>query len=170
MAVGAAACALVAMVGRICASRPKYEPKRALTDRIVNQADRMRKEFLSRKERDERAFDAVVAAKGDMDAMQRALHDAAAVPLEGARASLDVLALTVDALELNNANLISDLGCAAEFAHAALCACTYNVRINHKYMDDAATVSAQRTAIEQLRREAGELLDRVRSSLGELAR
>ena len=122
MVVAAAGCALVAMVARICASSPKYTVKQPLAESLVAQADTLREGFVQRKASDEQAFDAVVAARGDKDAMQRALAGAAAVPLEGAGAALEALRLAADALELGNANLVSDIGCAAEFAYAGLLA------------------------------------------------
>lgn len=165
MVVGATGCSLVSMVARICASSPKYASKHDLANGLASQADALRESFLQRKERDERAFDAVVAARGNKDAMEAALSGAAAVPLEGAKAALAALKLATDALELGNANLVSDLGCAAEFAYAALLGCAYNVRINHKFMKDEATISSQASELERLQREASRLLERVRSAL-----
>ncbi len=165
MVVAAAGCALVAMVARICASSPKYSGKRALADSLVAQADTLREAFIERKDRDERAFDAVVAARGDKDAMQRALAGAAAVPLEGAGAALEALRLTADALELGNASLASDVGCAAEFAYAGLLACAYNVRINHKFMKDETLVATQRAQLSEFEKAAHTLLHAVRSAL-----
>ncbi|HET6895782.1 MAG TPA: cyclodeaminase/cyclohydrolase family protein [Candidatus Baltobacteraceae bacterium] len=165
MVVGATGCALVAMVARICAASPKYEAKRALASELVAQADRLRADFLERKARDERAFDAVVAARGDKEAMQRALAGAAAVPLEGAQAALEALRLGADAIELGNANLMSDVGCAAEFAYAALLACAYNVRINHKFMKDEHLVATQQSELSELEKAARPLLHAVRSAL-----
>jgi formiminotetrahydrofolate cyclodeaminase len=165
MVVAAAGCALVAMVARICASSPKYVAKRALAESLVAQADTLREGFVQRKASDEQAFDAVVAARGDKDAMQRALAGAAAVPLEGAGAALEALRLAADALELGNANLVSDIGCAAEFAYAGLFACAYNVRINHKFLKDETLVATQRAQLSEFEKAAHPLLHAVRSAL-----
>ncbi len=165
LVVGAAGCSLLAMVARICAARKKYEAVHALAQRLVDEADRLRAHMLSLRERDEAAFEAVVAARGNKDAMQRALHDAAAAPLEGAKASQQALHLASQALELNNANLVSDIGCAAEFAHAALISCAYNVRINHKFMTDEPTIASQRAQLERLQDDSLPLLAHVRSTL-----
>lgn len=165
MLVGATGCALVSMVARICAASPKYASKHELANRLTTQADALREGFLERKARDERAFDAVVAARGDKAAMEQALRGAAEVPLEGAQAALSALRLAADALELGNANLVSDVGCAAEFAYAALLACAYNVRINHKFMKDETTIASQAAELQRLEREATPLLQRVRGSL-----
>jgi formiminotetrahydrofolate cyclodeaminase len=164
MVVGATGCALVSMVARICAASPKYGAKHLLAARLIADADALREGFLERKTRDERAFDAVVAARGDKEAVQQALANAAAVPLEGAQAAFEALQLAADALDLGNANLVSDLGCAAEFAHSALLACAYNVRINHKFLKDESLIASQRSALERIENAAAPLLQAVRKA------
>lgn len=165
MVVGAAGAALVAMVARICAGSPRYEAKHASARTLVSQADALRESLLRLKTLDERAFDAVVVARGDKAATQTALEQAAAVPLEGARAALGVLRAAADALALGNANLVSDLGCAAEFAHAALLAAAYNVRINHKFMKNEALIGDQQIELADLEQAAHPLLHAVRAAL-----
>ncbi len=96
---------------------------------------------------------------------EAALRGAAAVPFDGAKGALELLRLCIDALELGNANLVSDIGCSAEFAYAAMLACAYNVRINHKFMKDTATIDAQRVALADLETEARFLLEKVRFAL-----
>jgi formiminotetrahydrofolate cyclodeaminase len=165
MVVAATGCSLVSMVARICAESAKYASKQDLASNLSARADELREAFLHRKEQDERAYDAVVAARGDKTAMEHALHGAAAVPFEGAKSALEVLRLCVDALELGNANLVSDIGCAAEFAYAAMLACAYNVRINHKFMKDTPAIDSQRIALADFQTEAQFLLAKVRSAL-----
>lgn len=165
MVAGAQGCALVAMVARICAGSPKYTAVRSIAERLIAEADALRDRMLQCKASDEAAYDAVVAARGDKDAMQRALRHAADVPLHGAEAALNCLRLAAEALELRNANLVSDVGCAAEFAHAALMACAYNVEINHKFMKDRITIDAQRERLHRLQREANALLPAIRRAV-----
>jgi methenyltetrahydrofolate cyclohydrolase len=165
MVAGAEGCALVAMVARICAGSPKYAAVHSIAERLILEADALRAKMLEYKTADEAAYDAVVAARGDKDAMQRALRHAAEVPLRGAEAALKALRLAADALELRNANLVSDVGCASEFAHAALTACAYNVEINHKFMKDPGVVSAQRHELHRLQREANALLPAIRRTV-----
>lgn len=165
MLVGAAGCSLVAMSARITRGSKKYEAVYDLADRLVREADELRNGMLALRERDEIAFEAVVAARGDKDAMQRALAGAAAVPLQGAVASARALALAAEALKLNNPHLVSDVGCAAEFAYSAMVACIYNVRINHKYMHDSPERSVQRKQLDALEAQGSDLLQHLRSTL-----
>jgi len=174
--VAAAGAALVAMVARICSANPKYSSVHDLALELVRDADGLREEFLRARERDEAAFDRVVAAsampKGSeaekqtrRAALETALAHAAAEPLVVAAHALDVLRLAKSALDLRNRNLVSDIGCAAEFAHAGLAACAYNVRINHRFMHDTSAVAAQAHALGRYEREAGALLVAVRKAV-----
>jgi formiminotetrahydrofolate cyclodeaminase len=174
--VAAAGASLLAMVARICSANPKYAAKHDLAIELVAQADSLREEFLRSRERDEAAFDRVVAATAmpkatDPEkharraALELALAHAAAEPLAAAQNALDLLRFAKSALDLNNPNLVSDIGCAGEFAHAALTACAYNVRINHKFMRDIAAIEAQRHALERYEREGATLLASVRRTV-----
>jgi methenyltetrahydrofolate cyclohydrolase len=176
--VAASGASLVAMVARICSANPKYAAHRDLALELVGQADALREEFLRARERDEAAFDRVVAATAMPKAtesekharrvaLELALAHAAAEPLAAAQNSLEVLRLAQSALDLNNTNLISDIGCAAEFAHAALAACAYNVRINHRFMRDSDAIEAQEHALERYERDAAALLTKVRRAVNE---
>jgi formiminotetrahydrofolate cyclodeaminase len=174
--VAATGAALVAMVARISSANPKYADQLPLCKELVDHADGLRNEFLLARERDEAAFDRVVAAqampKGTEQekasrraALETALHHAAAEPLSGAARSLDVLRLAARSLEIRNRNLVSDVGCAAEFAASALNACAYNVRINHRFMHDLNAIEAQANSLARYEREASTLLATIRSDV-----
>ncbi len=174
--VAAAGAALVARVARICSANPKYAHHPALTVDLIASADALRAEFMRARERDEAAFDRVVSATAmpkstddekrvRREALEIALAHAAAEPLEAARRALEILRLAASALNLRNRNLVSDVGCAAEFAHAAVMACAYNVRINHRFMHDLGAIEAQAHALERYEREAGAVLADIRTSV-----
>ncbi len=156
------------MVARICQSAPASAE---LADRLIVQADGLRDELLAARERDEAAFERVVEVqampKGDARtrAMASALRHAAEAPLHAAHLALEVLRLAARGLELGNRNLESDLGCAAEFGAAAIAACAYNVRINHRFMRDADVVTAQAKRLARLERESAALLQQVRRAI-----
>lgn len=154
MIVAAAACALTAMVARIC-DNPD----------LAGRADALRERALEQSRRDEQAFAQVMQTRGEE--RQAALTHAAEVPLEGMRIALDALHLAANALALGNANLVSDAGCAGEFAHAALLGCAYNVRINHRFMRDEAALASQRAALERYEREATSLSASIRKAVNE---
>lgn len=169
---------MVAMVGRICSANKKYAAHADLTRDLVERADRLREEFMRARERDEAAFDRVVAATAmpkdteeakrvRRDALEIALAHAAAEPLSAAQNALEVLRLAGRALTLQNRNLVSDIGCAAEFGYAALAACAYNVRINHRFMRDEVAIEVQAQELARLEREANALLASIRKAVRE---
>lgn len=172
--VGALAAALIAMVARISAGNPKYAQQQELAAELVARADELRAQLARARQRDETAFEEVIAAqalpKRDADesqarqqALQRALARAAAEPLQAASLALEVLRLTSRSLEIPNRDLSSDVGCAAEFAYAAILACAYNVRVNHRWMRDRDAVAMGEQRLRAVEDEARDLLERVRS-------
>lgn len=161
--VAAMAASLVAMVARITAENPKYASRRESALSIADRADRLRAELLDAGARDEVAFEAVMASRGDE--RQRALAVAAQEPLDAMRLALEVQRLAEEALALENANLASDAGVACELAGAALRASAYNVRVNHRWMRDGATVSQQGARAKTLEQESASALRRVRERL-----
>ncbi|MGR4065916.1 MAG: cyclodeaminase/cyclohydrolase family protein [Vulcanimicrobiaceae bacterium] len=173
--VAAAGASLVAMVARICGANPRYAAQSALASDLVLSADRLRERLLAARERDESAFAAVVAAQAlpktderRAGLLETALAQAAREPLDGARLALDVLLLAERALEIPNRNLASDLGCAAEFGYAALNACAYNVRVNHRFMHDPKTIEEQAERLSAFEREATAIRQRVRDGVNAL--
>jgi formiminotetrahydrofolate cyclodeaminase len=179
--VAAAGAALVAMVGRICSTNSKYAAQSALARELVARADGLREELLRARERDEAAFDRVVAATAmpkttesekaaRRSALEAALEHAALEPLSCAQKALEVLRLAVRALEIPNRNLVSDVGCAAEFAAAAVAACAYNVRINHRFMHDIEAIEAQTHVLERTERESAALLAGIRRGVNTLVK
>lgn len=154
MIVAAAGCALVGMVARICDA-----------GQLADRADQLQASARAHSVRDEDAFKAVMQTRGAE--RQTALAEAAATPLQGMRIALDVMHLAAESLALGNVNLVSDAGCAAEFGHAALLGCAYNVRINHLYLKDAQLVSEQRAQLESYEREATSLIASLRKAVSE---
>lgn len=164
---GALGAALAAMVGRIL-SPPIVE--------LVARADQLLDDLGDARRRDESAYGAVVAAqalpkRNDAErtaraaAIERALHAAAEAPLHAARLALGVLELTDRLVEEPRGALASDVGCAAELAFASVAASAYNVRVNHRYMRDAAAVEEQASQLAAVEKEASRILARVREAL-----
>ena len=175
--VAALGAALVAMVARICAANPKYEAQADSARDVVAESDALRERLTAARERDERAFAAVVAAQrlpkaspeersARSVALESALRAAAEAPLDAAEMALRVLQLADRILHIPNRNLAGDAGCGAEFAFAALAACAYNVRVNHRYMHDGEAIAAQSELLERYEDDAAAILARVRAIVG----
>ncbi|HEX9580681.1 MAG TPA: glutamate formimidoyltransferase [Gemmatimonadales bacterium] len=138
---GALAAALVAMVGRLTTSRKAYATVANEFTTLTAEADRLRAVFRPLVDRDAAAYEAVMAAyklpKGTaeelrrrQEAIDRALLNAAAVPLETARAAAALLPLARRAAEAGNKNSVCDAGVAALLAEGALRGAVYNVEVN----------------------------------------
>jgi formiminotetrahydrofolate cyclodeaminase len=154
MLVAACGAALCAMVARITAGSPKHTAVRARAEALADDADALRERFGAARLLDEAAYGEVVAAQalprgseGEKAARTRALQTAlvraAEAPLTAAGLCAEGIALVERAVELENPHLISDVECALHFLRAAQAACVANVRINHRYIRDAAIVQAQ---------------------------
>jgi glutamate formiminotransferase / formiminotetrahydrofolate cyclodeaminase len=70
------------------------------------------------------------------ETITRALLNAAEVPLETARASVEVAELAAFVAEKGNANAVTDAGVAALLAEAACKGAAFNVRVNVQALDD----------------------------------
>jgi formiminotetrahydrofolate cyclodeaminase len=161
--VAAAGAALVAMAARITAASPKHAQRREQSLAIAQKADEVRCKLLAARERDEVAFSAFMNARGED--RQSALREAAQAPLDAMALALDVQRIALEALSLGNPHLESDLGCAGEFASAALAALSYNVRVNHRAMRDADTINEQTAKMEAYERESARLAAELRERL-----
>lgn len=164
------------MVMRICAGNPKYGDLCELALKLAVRADRLRAAFSDGRLRDEAAFEAVVRAQSlprisqaqkqsRAFELEASLTAAALEPLSGMGYAVTLMHLTIDALAIRNPNLISDLGCAGEFAAAALRACAYNVRVNHRYMKDTQTVASQAQMVARYELEASAATAAIRSAV-----
>jgi formiminotetrahydrofolate cyclodeaminase len=155
------AAALVAMAARITAASRTYAQSRERALAIAERADRLRGRMLAARSRDEAAFAAVMGARGED--RQRALREASQAPLDVVCDALDIERLALEAFDLGNDHLASDLASAGEFASAALAASASNVRINHRALKDTALVEAQRAALERCERESARIVSEIRA-------
>ena len=152
--VGGLGAACLAMVAQLTLASQKYAARHDVAAEIATEADALRHSFWHAVTVDEEAFSAVIAAQklprrdeAESAARRRALQDAlvraAAEPLRVAALAFDTLRLAQRTLDLGNTGVASDVACGAEFALAALRASAFNVRINHRYMENRALIDEQ---------------------------
>ena len=138
---GVLAASLVRMVAGLTVGRKKYASVQNEMERIAEEATSLSRLLSELADRDARAYDGVMEAyklpksteeviKLRQEAITEALHHAAEVPLQTARAASQVLALAVLAAEKGNANAATDAGVGALLAYAAFQAASYNVMVN----------------------------------------
>ena len=157
--------ALIAMVGRLTVGKPSFEDVDERMRALVERADAARAEFLDLADRDAHAFDGVMDAfkmpkETDTDraarsaAIQAGYEQAASVPLEIARAAVDLMTLAEDATAMGNPQAASDgLSGAAELYCATLCAIA-NVEINAASLKDEVRRGALLDEVATLRGRA----------------
>lgn len=137
----AMAASLVAMVGRVTIGKKKYAEVESEMWTMVERAMTLQAMMRKAVANDAKAFEDYIKARrlpGDTEeqkadrikAIQAALIKAAAVPLQVARDTLEILGMAVTGAELGNVNAISDAGAAAALAKAAIEGAGLNVRIN----------------------------------------
>ncbi|MCK5052971.1 MAG: cyclodeaminase/cyclohydrolase family protein, partial [Anaerolineales bacterium] len=144
---GAMGAALVAMVARLTAGKKKFSGVEERMKEITTRADILRDTLDTAVTLDAQAFDTVMAAlrmpkqsEGEKaarkEAIERATHLAAEVPLQVCRDAVEVLSLAAEVAEKGNQNALSDAGSAGAMANACLQAAALNVKINAGSVSD----------------------------------
>jgi len=162
---GALAGALVQMVTALTIGKKKFAPVEPEMKDITARAAQLMTTLSSLVERDATAYEAVATAykrpQGTVEerttratAVHNALLEAAAVPLETARACAEVAELCLAVAERGNTNAITDAGVAAALAEAACRSAAYNVRVNIASLE-------KRADGDHLAKEAGEVVTRA---------
>jgi glutamate formiminotransferase/formiminotetrahydrofolate cyclodeaminase len=178
--VGAVAAALAQMVAGLTVGRKKYAAVEGEMKEVTLRAAALGNTLATLVERDARAYGAVSAAyklpKEPADALARrteaitvALLGAAEVPLETARACVEVAALAELAATRGNTNAVSDAAVGALLAEAACRGAAYNVRINVAAMEDrsrgAALVEEAKALVERASRHAAAAVAAVEAAM-----
>ena len=156
---GAMAAALVAMVARLSIGKEGLEAKSFYRE-LSAEAEALSGELLDGGREDSDAFMAVLSAyrlakdtdeekSARREAIQRAVLQAARVPLANMERCWRVLELAMQLQGRSNPNAASDLECALHLARAGLLGCADNVEINLPAIKDLQA--------------AGELAERARS-------
>ena len=170
--VGALGSALCAMVARITAASRRHEAVRPQAGALAEAADALRERFSAARLLDEEAFGRVVTAQAlpaaspqqkaaRTEALQAALVEAAEAPLAAAGLSAEGFELAERAAALDNRQLVSDVECAVLFFRAAFSASVANVRINHRFLADPATIRTQDERLTAIGSAAAESEKRI---------
>jgi formiminotetrahydrofolate cyclodeaminase len=162
---GAMGAALVAMVAELTIGRPEYAEHEETIRHLRFDALDRRAELLFLAEQDAAAYDAVVRARrlpkasgsereARVEALGRAMIDAAQAPLRAAVVASEVLDLAERIAPIGNRNAVSDAGVAALLAAAAIRGAALNVGINLPYLapdsDLRASAPAELERLEAL--------------------
>ena len=171
---GALAAALAQMVAGLTIGKKKYAAVDAEMKEAALKAVALGNQLSALVQRDAEAYALVSEAyklpKEPADAAARrsetvtnALLKAAEVPLETARAAVEVAQLAALVAEKGNTNAVTDAGVAVLLAAAAAKGAAYNVRVNVQALEDRSKGQSLARDAEQLAKRAGELADRTSS-------
>ena len=171
---GALAAALTQMVAGLTIGKKKYTAVDSEMKEAALKAVALGNQLTSLVKRDAEAYALVSEAyklpKEPADAAARrsetvtnALLKAAEVPLETARAAVEVAQLAALVAEKGNTNAVTDAGVAALLAAAAAKGAAYNVRVNVQALEDKSRGQSLAREAEQFAKKAGELAERATS-------
>jgi glutamate formiminotransferase / formiminotetrahydrofolate cyclodeaminase len=169
---GALAAALAQMVAGLTIGKKKYAAVDSEMKEAALKAVALGNQLATLVERDAEAYALVseayklpkepadVAARRS-ETVTNALLKAAEVPLETARAAVEVAQLAALLAEKGNTNAITDAGVAALLAVAAARGAAYNVRVNVQALEDKSKGQSLAGEAEQLVNKANDLGDQV---------
>ncbi|HMH85961.1 MAG TPA: glutamate formimidoyltransferase [Gemmatimonadaceae bacterium] len=169
---GALAAALAQMVAGLTIGKKKYAAVDAEMKEAALKAVALGNQLAALVKRDAEAYALVSEAyklpKEPADAAARrsetvtnALLKAAEVPLETARAAVEVAQLAALLAEKGNTNAVTDAGVATLLAVAAARGAAYNVRVNVQALEDKSKGQSLARQAELLVKKAGDLGDQV---------
>lgn len=169
---GAIGAALVSMVANLTVGKKDYANVQDDIQRLLGQSEGLRHKCQELLDADVAAYTEVSkvykmprdteeakAARGE--AMQKALKNATAVPMELGEVCVEILKLCPEATEKGNVRAVSDVGVAALMAEAALRAAALNVLINLGSIKDEVFVGQERLRLKKLLAGQSELKEQV---------
>jgi glutamate formiminotransferase/formiminotetrahydrofolate cyclodeaminase len=171
---GALAAALAQMVAGLTVGKKKYAAVDAEMKDAALKATELGNQLAALVKRDAEAYALVSdadklpkepadAAAHRAHAVTSALLKAAEVPLETARAAVDVAELALLVAEKGNTNAVTDAGVAALLAVTSARGAAYNVRVNVQALDDKTKGEPLVREASQLVAKAAEIADRAGS-------
>ncbi len=171
---GALAAALAQMVAGLTVGKKKYAAVDAEMKEAALKAASLGNQLAALVKRDAEAYALVSeayklpkepadAAAHRAEAVTNALLKAAEVPLETARAAVDVAGLALFVAEKGNTNAVTDAGVAALLAATSARGAAYNVRVNVQALDDKTKGESLARQASELAAKAAEIADRAGS-------
>jgi formiminotetrahydrofolate cyclodeaminase len=169
---GALAAALAQMVAGLTVGKKKYISVEPEMKEAALKAVSLGNALASLVKRDAEAYSLVSeayklpkepadAAARRSEAVTNALLKAAEVPLETARAAVEVAQIAALVAEKGNTNAVTDAGVAALLAEASCKAADYNVRINVSALEDRSKGAGLAAESRQLVERASDFAARV---------
>jgi formiminotetrahydrofolate cyclodeaminase len=169
---GALGAALTSMVSNLTIGKERYKDVEADMQALLPQTEALRAKLLQMMDADADSYTKMMDAyrlPRDTDeqkaaraaAVQAATIYATKVPLQMMELCAEVVELALPVAEKGNLNAVTDAGCGALLAEAALNCAAFNIKINLRSIKDAAFAEKAKTSLERLTAAARETKDRV---------
>ena len=169
---GALAAALVSMVGNLTLGKKRYANVQEEMEGLLARSEALRHQLSQLLEADIRVYGILSKAyklprttdeqkAARTVAIQAALREAEAVPMQIAEACVEVLDLCTPLAEKGNRLAVSDAGVAALLAEAGLRSGALNVLINLAYIKDEEFVRRESAKLDGLLESKGQLKEQV---------
>lgn len=169
---GALSAALCAMVGNLTAGKKKYAPYEADIQRILVEAEALRRRLLALVDADAAGFEPLAKAyaipkedPGREAVMEQATLQACAAPMEMLLACGDVLRLLEELLEKGSRLLLADVGCGAYLCKAAMESAALSVFVNTGTLKDRKTAAKMEQQVDEIRKKYLPLADEIAASV-----
>ncbi|MCK4421731.1 glutamate formimidoyltransferase [candidate division WOR-3 bacterium] len=170
---GSLSASLIAMVGNLTFGKKKYKDCWEEAEKISEEAQLLKQEFLDLCDEDTEAFNQLMKAfkmkkdteeqkKKKSEAIQVATKKATEVPLTVMRKTLKAIELSEKIARIGNVNAISDAGVACEMAYASARAAALNVKINLSSIEDEEFCKEAEKEQGQILKDIERLRDEVR--------
>jgi len=169
---GALAAALVSMVGNLTVGKKRYASVEEDVKALLGRSESLRRQLAGLLESDTQVYGSLSKAyklpRGTEEqktartaAIQAALKEAEAVPMQIAEACVEVLDLCAPMAEKGSRLAVSDAGVAALLAEAGLRSAALNVLINLAYIKDEDFVRQEQAKLDGLLAGKGQLKEQV---------
>ncbi len=169
---GALGAALTSMVSNLTIGKEKYKDVEADLQALLPQTEELRAQLLKMMDADADSYTQMMAAyrlpretdeqkAARSAAIQAATIYATKVPLQMMELCTQVVKLALPVAEKGNMNAVTDAGCGALLAEAALNCAAFNIKINLRSIKDASFAAEAEGALERLTRETQAAKDEV---------
>lgn len=170
--VGALSAALCSMVGNFTAGKKKYAAYEADIQRILAEAEDLRRCLLALVDADAAGFEPLAKAYAipkedpDRDAvMEKATLQACAAPMQMLFACGDVLVLLEELLEKGSRLLLADVGCGAYLCRAAMESAALSVFVNTGTLKSRETAAELEQQVDRILRMYLPMAERIAASV-----
>ena len=160
---GALGVSLISMVLNYTIGKEKYKEFEGELGQALESVKELKKKLTTLIDRDVTAYRMVSStfASKDGTIKEKALKEAAGVPIEICNCSFEAIKLCREIMDKTNKNLITDIAVAAELLESAFNSALFNVDINLKSIKDKEFLVNVRKAIDPQKKEAAKIKQNI---------